>query len=97
MRDARERSSVALLGRKALAGEDAEAAAVSAGAAGDAANRILQARPVRVWSSRWSGACVALLHVPEWSAGWIAGTAGGPWAGDARGHAAVGFRGRWRR
>ena len=44
MRDARERSSVVLLGRKALAGEDAEAAAASAAAAGDAANRILQAR-----------------------------------------------------
>ena len=42
MRDARERSSVALLGRKALAGDGAEAAAASAAAAGDAANRILE-------------------------------------------------------
>lgn len=42
MRDARERSSVSLLGRKALAGDDAEAAAASAAAAGDAANRILE-------------------------------------------------------
>lgn len=42
VRDARERSSVALLGRKSLAGADAEAAAASAAAAGDAANRILE-------------------------------------------------------
>ncbi|KAK9836298.1 hypothetical protein WJX81_003355 [Elliptochloris bilobata] len=43
MRDARERSSVALLGRKVLREDTAEAAAASAAAAGDAAGRILQA------------------------------------------------------
>ena len=42
MRDARERSSVALLGRKALEGDNAEATAALAAAAGDAANRILE-------------------------------------------------------
>ncbi len=43
MREARGRSSVAMLGRKDLGEEGAPGASAAAAAAGDAANRILQA------------------------------------------------------